>query len=757
MQRVCLLTLAVISAVLTLGGGVLAEQGTFEYPCYLLDVYNPDDDCWKGMGVDGRWPVPVVPKRWLVGPPPSDFSGVTMPRDHWIDLKFRGRLIDGPGDDILLIELGQMGEQALIFITDGTSQGPRFAGTEEYLLGIATALDTGVDAATEIGFDIAGISLPFVPCGLRLAALDLGGGSPGFDIANVRARTYVRCGDIACNPIPVDGAKNVSVDAVLSWSPGRSADKHVVYFGTAITDVDANATAVSNPPQPQDVNSFDPGSLELGKTYYWRVDEIRDSDANSPLTGNIWRFTVTDHLVVDDFDSYNNNDNRIYDIWAETGEAFIEISTNPAYKCRQSMAFYYYYDDYFYSEVTCMFSQPQDWAAIDGKVLELFFYGNADNNTHGQMYVGLSDGDVNIVVPYEGDMNDITEQAWQLWRINLQILTSLNLHNIKAISIGFRAKPTQPAQPGSGIVYFDNIRLYPSRCLELNRPAADVSGDCAVDFEDFQEMAHSWLDRSYNIYPVAAPNAPRAWYKFDGNANDSSGNGHHCESSGNPTYVPGIYSQAISFDGYEDSVNITNAAELFRTISTKITIAFWQYGADSPHLTDTICCSNYIYGVDNPAIAINLGCWQQPGRYNWDCGYPWSFDSRLSGDHRYKGEWSGRWNHWAFIKDADKGIMQIFLNGALYDSRTGASSPISRITSFEIGSGWYGGYDGLIDDFRIYNYVLSQREIAYIATNGTGIFDQLLLSPADLNADGQINFEDFAVLANSWLDEQLWP
>ena len=188
MQRVCLLTLAVISSVLA-SGSILAEEGVFEYPCYLLDAYNPDDDCWEGMGADGRWPVSVVPNKWLVGPPPSDFSGVTIPKDHWIDLRFRGRLIDGPGDDILLIELGQMGEQALIFVTDGTGW--------EYLLGIASAFDTGIDIATGIGFDIAGISLPFVPCGLRLAALDLAGGSPGFDIANVRARTYLDCAERA--------------------------------------------------------------------------------------------------------------------------------------------------------------------------------------------------------------------------------------------------------------------------------------------------------------------------------------------------------------------------------------------------------------------------------------------------------------------------------------------------------------------------------------------------------------------------------
>ena len=32
---------------------------------------------------------------------------------------------------------------------------------------------------------------------------------------------------------------------------------------------------VHEPVQPQDANSFDPNTLELGKTYFWRIDECK--------------------------------------------------------------------------------------------------------------------------------------------------------------------------------------------------------------------------------------------------------------------------------------------------------------------------------------------------------------------------------------------------------------------------------------------------------------------------------------------------
>jgi len=320
------------------------------------------------------------------------------------------------------------------------------------------------------------------------------------------------------------------------------------------------------------------------------------------------------------------------------------------------MAFRYYYDPTLYSEATTSFTPAQDWSSAGVTSLELFFYGLADNDSNTQMYIKLSDGDVNAVVPYDGDANNLTSETWQPWRIDLQNL-DVNLSNIENISIGFNKPSPEYPYLGIGTVFFDDIRLYRTRCLEENKPDADFNGDCTVDFHDLKELAYNWLEKGHNIYPVEAPDAPIAWYKFDGNANDSAGSAHG-QIYGHPTYVEGVHDQAI-------------------------TIAFWQYGNDSIHHTDTLCCSDYDYDVYDPTIAINLGCWKSPGKYNWDCGSPWSFDSRLSGKHKYKNEWSNRWNHWAFTKETIAGKMQIFLNGVLYDSRIGANAPMLGITSFE--------------------------------------------------------------------------
>ncbi len=739
------LAIAVISIVLAPGAPVPGQRAAFEYPVYLVDAYDGDASCWTGMDARGNYEgsVRVVPREWLTGPPLSEKSGVTLPPDHWVEVRFRGPIVDGPGDDIVLIELGPVNERAHVYITDGAGQ--------EYLLGLAQAGNegTGVDP-TEIGFDIAGIALPFDGLAVRIVGLDLGGQAPGFDIGSVIARIDPECGEAACNPVPVNGALDVDSDSILSFSPGRSAKEHIINLSTDLAGLD-------DAPHRRDANSFDPNGLELGKTYYWRVDGVNGTGI---IPGRVWSFITDDHIMLDDFESYDLlsdptklDSQTIYDAWQNANiYLFEQLSSNCG---RKSMAFNYYYSGLSYDEALHTLTPAQNWTESGIEVLELYFYGQPFNSP-AQMYVVLNDGIAETIVPYQGDSHDLTTEGWQPWRIKLSDFNDLDLSNIESLSVGFCAEAGNTSSVGAGTVYFDDIALYTARCLTEDRIAADFNGDCLVNFLDMQELATNWLEKGYNTYSIAEPNSPLAWYKFDGNTNDSAAGGYNGIPRGDPTYAEGVYGRAIDFHG-DDYVELTRTVSLFSSIHSAITIAFWQYGSDSPHRTDTICCSNYRYGVEDPAISINLGCWRGPGEYNWDCGQPWSFDSRLGGDHRYQSEWSDRWNHWAFTKDVASGKMQIFLNGRLYDSRNGSKSPISGINSFQIGSGWYGGYDGLIDDFRIYDYVLSQPEIVYAATNGSGIFDLPLLLPADLNDDDRIDLFDYALFADNWLENHLWP
>jgi len=89
----------------------------------------------------------------------------------------------------------------------------------------------------------------------------------------------------AYSPDPADGAGFVDPNTVtLSWTAGYGAKLHTVYFGDNFDEVN-NAAGGS----PVGIPSYSPGTLELGKVYYWRVDEF---DAVATHKGDVWSFTT---------------------------------------------------------------------------------------------------------------------------------------------------------------------------------------------------------------------------------------------------------------------------------------------------------------------------------------------------------------------------------------------------------------------------------------------------------------------------------
>jgi hypothetical protein len=88
----------------------------------------------------------------------------------------------------------------------------------------------------------------------------------------------------AYNPSPADAAESVVPDAFLEWTVGFGAKLHTVYFGDNFDDVNNASGGL-----PQGPTTYTPTTLELAKTYYWRVDEF---DAVTTYKGDVWSFTT---------------------------------------------------------------------------------------------------------------------------------------------------------------------------------------------------------------------------------------------------------------------------------------------------------------------------------------------------------------------------------------------------------------------------------------------------------------------------------
>jgi hypothetical protein len=207
----------------------------------------------------------------------------------------------------------------------------------------------------------------------------------------------------ARGPSPASGATDVALDLTLEWTAGRGADRHDVYFSDdvqAVIDSTAPVTALAE-------TSRGPLSLNVGTTYYWRVDEVNDAETPAVWPGVVWDFTTVDSLVVDDFESYNAEENQIWYAWKDglgygvpemppyyagngTGAAVGDENTDSfteetiVHGGNQSMPLAYDNNKQGYlnySETTLTLNSqrdlgPRDWTQRGVKELSIWFRGN---------------------------------------------------------------------------------------------------------------------------------------------------------------------------------------------------------------------------------------------------------------------------------------------------------------------------------------------------------------------------------------------
>ncbi|MBA7615129.1 hypothetical protein ES703_22406 [subsurface metagenome] len=311
------------------------------------------------------------------------------------------------------------------------------------------------DYAHNITVDLSGVAAKYV----RLTANSNWGGILNqYGLSEVRF-SYTPVS--ARGPRPDSGATDVDVDVTLGFRAGREAAEHHLYFS-------ADEQAVIDGTAPVAITteaSYGPLSLDLGKTYYWRVDEVNEAETPATWQGGLWNFTAQEYFVVDDFESYNDletsdpESNRIFLAWIDgygidTNGSVVGYEVPPfceqtiVHGGKQSMPLSYNNTGgAAYSEAERTFAVGQNWTQAGAATLVLYFHG-AEGNT-GQLYVKV-DGSKLV---YDGDAGDIAKVEWKQWNIDLASL-GVDLQNVTKLGIGI------DGNGATGTLYVDDIRLY---------------------------------------------------------------------------------------------------------------------------------------------------------------------------------------------------------------------------------------------------------------------------------------------------------
>ncbi len=259
---------------------------------------------------------------------------------------------------------------------------------------------------------------------------------------------------------PADGAADVDPDTVLSWRAGREAAAHDIYLGGDSDSLDLVDTT--------DDATFAPPSLLLGRTYYWRVDEVNEAASPTTWEGAVWSFSTKEYVTVDDFESYTDDidaGEAIFQTWIDgldngngsTVGYFDPPFAEPSivHSGRQSMPLAYD------NSLAPFFSEAERdlggvyWTVGGADRLRLYVQGTFDNGP-GRLYVALEDSVGHVAVVTHPDETLVTADTWREWTIPFDDFSGVNLGAVRMIYVGIGDRDN-PASGGTGTVFIDDI------------------------------------------------------------------------------------------------------------------------------------------------------------------------------------------------------------------------------------------------------------------------------------------------------------
>jgi len=211
-----------------------------------------------------------------------------------------------------------------------------------------------------------------------------------------------------------------------------------------------------------------------------------------------------------------------------------------------------------------------------------------------------------------------------------------------------------------------------------------------------------------------------AWYKFDGNLTDSSGNGNDAVlASGTNQYDTSIRKQGLSSLSFNSSTvySCTPSTGTDPFNSDTITVSVWHYSTTNINSHQSILSTRPSSGLYGFTIYIqpstnNMLIIQYGTSTTWD-GISTTFQIIPN----------STWRHICFTVNENK-LMSVYINGELIETKTLSNFVVNTDKILYIGANIGGTNYKLtngtrLDDVRIYNRALTQEEITKLYSYST--------------------------------------
>jgi hypothetical protein len=304
----------------------------------------------------------------------------------------------------------------------------------------------------------------------------------------------------AINPMPANGAIFVEPNDILTWQAGPHAIAHDVYIGTNLDDVnDATRDQHSGVllySENQATNNYPEEGMfnwDLGQIYYWRVDEVSDTET---FKGDVWHFTVMEL-----------GGGAVIGNWEQSLDGWLPISGTTSYSSDIGVTL----DNYSLKQVIPSGSGYVLWIELT-EVLggaDAFFANNTfsiDVTRLASEWSGALSGNIHMYIAAEGDAFHDYGTANSSWSpengnrtmtLSWDYSDSLELVDPNASLLKIIVWQESANFTGDVTYYFDNARL--GTPLTATKPNPS-NGQTDVKREPTLRWTAGKLAESHDVY-----------------------------------------------------------------------------------------------------------------------------------------------------------------------------------------------------------------------------------------------------------------
>ncbi|MFZ4672503.1 MAG: LamG-like jellyroll fold domain-containing protein [Flavobacterium sp.] len=211
------------------------------------------------------------------------------------------------------------------------------------------------------------------------------------------------------------------------------------------------------------------------------------------------------------------------------------------------------------------------------------------------------------------------------------------------------------------------------------------------------------------IPPYVPTNGLVAYYPFNGNANDESGNGNNGTNSGAILTIDryGNFNSAFNFNGIDNVITVQDNNSIHANI---FTLSAWINGNDYNGFKQVICKNFGNQNNESINLVINNNA-------------QWNLTAQVGGQGYYGTLINSpnsisvqQWHHIVYSFNDDQNIQQLFIDGILVANNIALNSveydnkPLTIGAQLEFNNLQYF-FKGSIDDIGFWNRNLTQQEI----------------------------------------------